>query len=417
MNILYLSHRVPYPPQKGEKIRTYHQIRSLVQAGHRVTVMAPVESAQEAAHGIALAEHLGTEVITRPLPNAKVRKLLALFRNRAISLQHFYSPLLQQALNAWSLDYTPDAVVCTGAAMAEYLLQSDALQNAHNQGQTRWLMDFMDLDSDKWTQYASLTRFPMRLVYKREARLVAAQERTIYDAFDASFFISQNEVTLFERRIQDSQKLHVSGNGLDTQAFYPSVDTPNSQHPIFLFAGVMDYKPNEDAVLWFAQALWPTLQQRHPDAEFIIAGMQPSTKIQNLAELKGITVTGYVDDILPYFHRATVFVAPFRLARGVQNKILQAFACGLPVVTTSKGAEGINCQHTQHLLIGDTEAELLQHIQTLINEPQLAKELSEAALSLIQHQYSWESQLEPLVRALPQTAIATKNQPLREATS
>jgi glycosyltransferase involved in cell wall biosynthesis len=190
------------------------------------------------------------------------------------------------------------------------------------------------------------------------------------------------------------------GNGLDTSTFYPpKVKQPNSG-PVFLFTGVMDYKPNEDAVIWFVNKCWPSIVAEHPNAKFIIAGMNPSTDISKLANDKSIEVTGFVDDILPYYHQADIFVAPFRLARGVQNKVLQAFACELPVISTPMGAEGILCQAGQDVLIASTPDEFIAQANQLIARPEFAKSIGQSALQIIQNHYSWKSQLQPLINLL-----------------
>jgi glycosyltransferase involved in cell wall biosynthesis len=187
---------------------------------------------------------------------------------------------------------------------------------------------------------------------------------------------------------------------MDCNTFHPTSDKVSSASPVFLFTGVMDYKPNVDAVLWFTDNCWQTIIQRYPDATFIIAGMNPNTVVLKLAEVQGIVVTGYVDDILPYYHSADIFVAPFRLARGVQNKILQAFSCGLPVVATPMGAEGIICEQSKDILLALQPEEFVQQIELLLANPELAKLVGQHARELIVEHYSWEGQLSPLVNLL-----------------
>jgi sugar transferase (PEP-CTERM/EpsH1 system associated) len=258
------------------------------------------------------------------------------------------------------------------------------------------LMDFMDLDSDKWQQYADHASWPMRWVYQREAKLVCRAEHQIYQQFDHCFFISDNEVQLFARQLYDASKVSALANGLDTSAFYPATYPANPTPPVFLFVGVMNYKPNEDAVLWFVESMWPEVRKRHPDARFVIAGMSPSSRIQQLAEQKGVEVTGYVDDILPYFHKASIFIAPFRLARGVQNKILQAMACGLPVITTPLGAEGIDCEPGVHLLTAVTDADFIDRIEQVLQDSEIRSTLQSKGPELIRQHYSWEGVLQML---------------------
>ena len=254
----------------------------------------------------------------------------------------------------------------------------------------------MDLDSDKWKQYSTMSYWPMRWVYKREARLLAKLEHRIQQTFEHCFFISQNEVDLFHKQVGATQNVHVLGNGIDTSVFYPPEKKTNNTDPVFIFTGVMNYKPNIDAVLWFMKHAWGLIRNKYPEARFIIAGMNPSSAIQQLDRNLGIEVTGFIDDILPYYHQADYFVAPFTIARGVQNKILQAFACGLPVVTSSMGAEGIECRDGEHIIIAGTGEEYLQAINKLESSPSLKTKITDAALKLIHEKYSWNEKLKVL---------------------
>lgn len=394
MHIFYLSHRVPYPADKGEKIRTFHQIKYLVEQGHQITVFAPLENIAEQLFANDLQHKLGVQVNTAMLGSALLRKVSALLSGQPVSQTHFYCQpllaLLQQAIKT----APPDAIVCTSSAMAVYLEKSGLLTG--NQPRSTLLMDFMDLDSDKWQQYANTASYPMKWVYQREATLVAKAEKSIYRQFDHCFFISENEVQLFAKQTGNADKVSVLANGLDTSVFYPPCIAPQADSPVFLFTGVMNYKPNEDAVLWFALSMWPKIKEAYADARFIIAGMQPSSRIQQLEKIPGIEVTGYVDDILPFYHQASIFVAPFRLARGVQNKILQAMACGLPIVTTPLGAEGINCEPGVHLLTASTAEAFIESVKYLQSNKRLQLTMQSKARELIQTHYSWDSVLQKL---------------------
>lgn len=401
MDIVVIAHRVPYPADKGEKIRTFHQLSYLVAQGHSVTVFAPAENAADVEFARQLAAKLSIRVYTAPLLPAWWRKVRALLTRQAISASHFYSQALQQLITQSLQQQAPEAILATSSAVAVYA--EKAIQPLAVTSRPRLLMDFMDLDSDKWHQYSATARWPMNRVYRREARLVAKLEQQIYHTFDQSFFISANEVSLFSRQLAETSKVAVLANGLDTQTFYPgSIRDPQqvSAAPVFLFTGVMDYLPNEDAVLWFVEAMWPQIRQMYPAATFYIAGMNPSKRIQQLAKQPGVLVTGYVEDILPYYHQADIFVGPFRLARGVQNKILQAMACGLPIVTTPLGAEGIACEDGQHLLLASDPAQFVAAITRLLAEPALRQQLSATALHLIQQHYSWQGVLAPLAASL-----------------
>lgn len=398
MNILLLSHRVPFPPNKGEKIRTFHQLKHLRELGHHIHLFSPYEDKTELAHFNELQGSWCTSVEAAPLKPKAMRLLTGLVKGQPMSVANFYDKTLQQKFDQFLSDNTVDAIICSASSVAEYIFKSTALPSLDKK--PLLIMDFMDVDSDKWGQYQQSSSFPMSMVYAREQRLLAEYEKQIVKKFDASYLIAQAEVTLFNQKVMQSDKVHVMGNGLDTSVFYPSKIKQPNPAPVFLFTGVMDYKPNEDAVIWFVNTCWPSIITQHPNAKFVIAGMNPSADINQLANDNSIEVTGFVDDILPYYHQADIFVAPFRLARGVQNKVLQAFACALPVISTPMGAEGILCQADQDILIASTPDEFIAQANQLIAQPKLAESIGQSALHIIKQHYSWQGQLQPLVNLL-----------------
>ena len=398
MNILLLTHRVPFPPNKGEKIRSFHQLKHLRELGHHVHLFSPYEDKTELAHFNELRESWCTSVTATPLKPKAIRLLTGLIKGQSMSVANFYDKKLQQKFDQFLLVNRVDAIICSASSVAEYIFKSAALSALDKK--PLLIMDFMDVDSDKWGQYQQSSSFPMSRVYAREQRLLAEYEKKIVKQFDASYLIAQAEVTLFAQKVILSEKVHVMGNGLDTSVFYPPAVKQLNPAPVFLFTGVMDYKPNEDAVIWFVNTCWPSIITQYPNARFVIAGMDPSADITRLANDTSIEVTGFVEDILPYYHQADIFVAPFRLARGVQNKVLQAFACALPVISTPMGAEGILCQADQNILIASTPNEFIAHANQLITQPTLAKSIGQSALQIIQKHYSWPSQLQPLVNLL-----------------
>ena len=397
MNILIISQRVPYPPNKGEKLRTYHQMDHLLAIGHKVSICTPAHSQEDLQSIKSLNTIKKIPIIFEKMGRSFPRLIIGLMSFKALSVSNFYSTRLQRKLDQLIKQHDFDVILCTSSSMAEYIFKSDKIKSHSVTNQTAMLlMDFMDLDSDKWKQYSTSTSWPMNWVYAREARLLARFEHKIQQTFDHCFFISQNEVDLFHERIRLTQNVHVLGNGIDTDSFYPSEKKPGNVDPVFIFTGVMDYKPNVDAVLWFMEHTWDLIREKYPQARFIIAGMNPSQIIQNLSRTPGIEVTGFVDDILPFYHQSDYFVAPFTIARGVQNKILQAFACGLPVMASSMGAEGIECKDGEHIIIAETASEYLSAIDKLESDSLLKTDIKDKALKLIHDQYSWDGKLKVL---------------------
>lgn len=400
MNILVISHRLPYPPNKGEKIRTYYQIKSLLDVGYSVTVYSPLDGPQDVANNEEFNQlpNLVSDLFS--LPSKPIRLLKGVMTGASLSQANFSSGTMKSAVEQAIMSDQYDAILCTSSAMSSYVLDSKALPTRENK--PLLLMDFMDLDSDKWRQYADKSALLMKLLYRRESRLVAALEQRSQLHFDSCYFISAAEVSLFGESCPQSDNIHVLGNGLNMKEFYPNPvpKVSGAEDPTFIFTGVMDYKPNVDAVLWFVENCWAQIRENFNDAQFIVAGMNPNEQIKELAKTPGIEVTGFVDDILPYYHRADIFVAPFRLARGVQNKVLQAFACGLPVVTTPMGAEGIPCEDGEHLLLANSPEQFITQILALTASTELTEKLKSNALTLIEAEFSWHGKLKPLMEQL-----------------
>lgn len=410
MAILFITQRVPYPPNKGEKLRTYHQIKYLQDKGHQITVACPIADQQESDYAKALADKLDVEVLSAPLRHTGLAYISAMLKGQSLSEAKFYSAQLKILVHRALVEQDYTAVICSASSLAQYI--SDLPATVINQMNSTKVMDFMDLDSDKWAQYASKAPWPMHWVYTREAQKVQQLEQRIVADFDSSFFISQKEVDLFEQQHPHliSQCVQAIGNGIETDYFSPKPIPAQHVLDTYLFVGVMDYKPNIDAVLWFCEYVWPSILRRTPHAKFVIAGMSPSKVIKDLAKQPSIQVTGFVADILPYFHHADVFVAPFQIARGVQNKVLQAMACGVPVITSSLGAEGIEAVHQKELLIADTANEYMNIIEQLTDAIHY-QDVANAAIARIEMDYSWAGQLKLLDKI-----VALEDDPLVDIT-
>jgi polysaccharide biosynthesis protein PslH len=397
LKLLFLAQRIPYPPNKGEKIRTFFQINHLVKQGHHVDIVFSSQTTEDNELGDAIAKLLSVGVIKEKLNYRWFRLLSGLLRNIPLSVCNFENGKLLKRLRHTVRNTKYDAIICTSSSMAEYVFKSGLNMESLRSGKRPMLvMDFMDLDSDKWLQYAHSSPWPMKWIYKREAILLAKYENKIQRNFDHCFFISQNEVDLFSERNGSSQNVHVLGNGINIDAYHPADHQPENEDPVFIFTGVMDYKPNVDAVIWFAGNVWPLILEHFPKSRFFVAGMNPTTSIGELAKTTGIEITGFVDDILPYYHQSNYFVAPLRIARGVQNKVLQAFACGLPVISSKMGAEGIACVDGEHIMIASTGEDYLKAVQKLEADKIFKAALIANALDLVKSHYSWEGQLKVL---------------------
>jgi polysaccharide biosynthesis protein PslH len=367
MKILYLAHRIPYPPNKGDKIRTFNEIKHLA-AGNEIHLLALADNPDDMRFQADLrtyCEQVCIFALNTKL--AKLKSLTALAGSGSLSAAYFYVPKLQKTLDQWLETHDYDAVICFSSPMAEYLFHAPALKTRFSPGMSQnpparpvLIMDFCDLDSQKWRQYADQSRLALGMIYKTESRRLLAYEKLINQKFDHSVFVSQTEVDLFKQLYPDAANLTAIQNGVDTAYFSPAAAFPSvslrdtKDQKVLVFTGAMDYYANVDGVTWFCRNIFPSVKETFPDALFYIVGSSPGPGVRDLARIPGVRITGFVDDIRPYYHGADVCVIPLRIAAGVQNKILEAMAMARPVVTTANAFKGIGGKPGSHALVEDT---------------------------------------------------------------
>lgn len=389
MKIIFISSRIPFPANKGEKIRVYNQLKYLSEKGMDISILSLFDKKYDNESCINLEKTLPIRANSFPLRFRFFGYFLGILMNKPLSIEHFYSTNLQNELYKRLEKNKYDAIICSSSAMFEYIKK---LSNRSS----LILVDFMDLDSDKWLQYANKSRGLKKLIYQREAKLLSKYEKRVQQEADYCIFTSQTEVDLFSKQVEEPSNIIAIGNGLDFDYFKPTVKTFNNESPIFIFTGVMDYLPNEDAVTWFCKEVWSEILKQKPNARFIIAGMNPTQQVKSLQELPGVEITGFVNDIRDYYQQADIFIAPLRMARGVQNKVLEAFASNIPVISTPNAIQGINCEPEQHLLQAKNKDDFIYQINRLLDDDSLRSKLSENALKLIHTKYSWQEQLQNL---------------------
>jgi len=254
-------------------------------------------------------------------------------------------------------------------------------------------MHFAELDSDKWRQYAQRTRFPMKLVYRREWRRLLAFERELASRSVTNVFCTPLEERIFQEAIPGRPSVVVR-NGVDLERFSPHRNAPEPGH--LVFTGVMDYLPNVDGCVWFVREILPRIRERVPSATLSIVGARPAPEVERLASTPGVTVTGFVDDTRDWLRRAAVSVAPLRIARGIQNKVLEALAMGLPVVGTTSATQGVEGTPEEHYLVRDDAEGFAAAAADLLAEPERAGALGRAGRGFVERRYAWSSVLAPL---------------------
>lgn len=348
--LLFLAHRIPYPPDKGEKIRAFHILRHLARR-FEVECGCLVDDAADLAHIAPLrGEVAALEAV--PVRRRALAALSHLRPGRPLSWGWFRDPRLAAWVDRGLAAGRYDAAFVYSSAMAPYVMD----RPRHPPGQLR-LLDLVDVDSEKFAAYAAAGRLPMRLVHRREARTLLALERRAAMAFDRALFVSQAEADRF-LALAPETAAHVGflENGVDATRFDPATSWPDplpGAGPKIIFTGAMGYPPNVEAVAWFARAALPLVQARHKAARFVIVGQNPAPPVRALGALPGVVVTGTVADVRPYLAHAAVAVAPLRLARGIQNKVLEAMAMARPVVATRAAFEGIHAAPGRDLLLAD----------------------------------------------------------------
>jgi sugar transferase (PEP-CTERM/EpsH1 system associated) len=266
------------------------------------------------------------------------------------------------------------------------------------------VMDLVDVDSDKWTQYGAATRFPFSVIYRREGARLREYERAICEKAACVLVSTQREAELL-RQISDRAAVHVIPNGVDTDYFNRPVPG-DSPAPAVVFTGDMSYFPNEDAVVSFARNVLPLIRQSVPGVGFIIVGRDPSRKVRELQSIQGVEVTGPVRDVRTYLARAQVSVAPFSIAAGIQNKILEAMSYGLPVVATSRAVQGLTREVAGLVETGNTADELAARVTFLLRDPVAARRIGREGRQRVAAEYSWQHALERLLQLLENPAGA-----------
>ena len=316
--ILFLTHRIPYPPDKGDKIRSWRILKLLCER-YRVHLACFADDPRDIIHKEFLESLCESVTIISIKPHlARLKSLKNLFTGAPLSFGYFQNAKMTTAVKA--LRSKPlTAEIAFSSSMSPYIKKP-------TEGRKR-IIDFCDTDAEKWRDYGQATQGPMKLIYAREAKSLARAESEIANWADASFAISAEEADIFNRRTSLNRKVQWFSNGVDARYFDPlALNISNAPHHNCVFTGAMDYRANVEGVLHFIKFVWPKVRKAKPDASFAIVGANPAPAIKALDGTEGVTVTGRVEDIRPWLAGANIVVAPLRVARGVQNKVLEAMA-------------------------------------------------------------------------------------------
>ena len=388
--LLYLVHRMPYPPNKGDKVRSYHLLKHLC-ARHEVHLGTFVDDPADWAH-LPTLQRLCASVQALPLnPRlARLASLRGLLLAQPLTLPYYRSARMaawvHQALAGGGID----KVVVFSSSMAQY---TGAVEPQ------KLLVDFVDVDSAKWTDYAPEHAWPLSWLYRREGERLLAYERQVAARAQQSFFATGKETALFLASAPECRgRVSTMNNGVDAAYFAPDAQRASPFQPgetAIVFTGAMDYWPNVDAVTWFAKEALPALRSRHPGLRFHIVGRGPTAAVQALAG-PGVNVTGTVPDVRPYLQHAAVVVAPLRLARGIQNKVLEAMAMGRPVVAAKACVGALLARPGEDLAAADTVADYVDAVEALLSDSARAQRVGQAGRQCVLTRYDWAAQMAAL---------------------
>lgn len=396
--LLFLCHRIPYPPNKGDKIRSFHLLRHLSQ--HFDVHLGSFIDDPEDWQWVQEVQPYCASVFLRPLTpwRATLRSARGFLTGQPLSVPYYSDSVMTAWVEETVSARNIQCAVVYSAAMGQFL-------PAHKLERT--VVDFVDVDSDKWRQYSERKRFPMSWVYRREADRLFLFEQELAKQSEAALFVSAPEADLFRRLSPETaHKTGFYNNGVNSDFFDPDApdlaeqDDPFTEEGVLplIFTGAMDYWPNVDAVVWFAHEVLPSLREDYPQIRFVIVGGNPAKEVLKLADLPGVRVTGRVPDVRPYLRSAIAAVAPMRIARGVQNKVLEGMAMARPVLVSSKGLEGIEARHGEHVLLTDTADQYRQGVTDILEGRHA--ELGIRARALVRRDFSWESSLPVIVSLL-----------------
>jgi polysaccharide biosynthesis protein PslH len=388
-NILYVVHRVPYPPDKGDRIRAFHLLRFLAKhASVHLACLAdePIDGSVQKA-----LERYAARVAVFPVGgwSRACHILRSLLLGRTASEGAFYSSALRTALRAWCADTSFQATLSSSSAMVSY-------QRLPELRDVPAVVDLVDVDSQKWFDYAQASRGPRSWLYGLEGRRLRRLEQSLPAWAQAITVVTKAEADLY-RRFAPEAPIHAVGNGVDLDYFQPAT---TSEEPACVFVGALDYRPNVDAACWFSREVWPAIRRDRPEARFYLVGRRPAPAVQALATIPGVEVVGQVPDVRPYLERCAVAVVPLHIARGVQNKVLEALAMGKATIASPMTLAGLQGEATPGVLMASTAEEWTKAVLQLLGDAPLRRRLGEAGRRYVADHHCWDRCLEPFLDLL-----------------
>lgn len=382
-NILYLAHRVPYPPDKGDRIRSFHVLRHLTRFGR--VFLACLADEPVRTHVMAALRRLCFRVGVPPIGRERWLRAFGTFaRGRTVTEGAFRSPALRTTVRQWAEEVAFDAAVVSASSMVPYLRLPELAK-------VPAVIDLVDVDSQKWLDYGARSRGWRAWFYRTEGRRLRELEKGLPTWARAVVLVGEAEASLYRQFCLDGP-VHAVTNGVDLEHFRPRAVPAGLS---CVFAGALDYRPNVEGISWFCREAWPAIHRRFPHARLRIVGRKPTPAVWRLAQVAGVQVVGQVPDMVPELARAAVVVVPLLIARGVQNKILEGLAMGKATVASPAPLAGLKARPGIHLLAASTPEEWVAVVCRLLTDPDLRRRLGSAGRRYAEENHCWERCLEP----------------------
>jgi sugar transferase (PEP-CTERM/EpsH1 system associated) len=393
MRILFLSQRVPYPPDRGDRIRSWQILKYLSDRADVDLACTADEPVTTGTYSV-LAKRCRNICISDVSSFRHVRALWGLLRGRSASEGVCADRTLSRRIAEWHRQRQYDAVFVYCSSMAPYL---EAIEIEPR----RVMVDLVDVDSRKWRQYAEAGTGPKRFIYGLESRRVARLERRAAERAGRLLVTTEDEARS-AAEVCPGSDVTVMANGVDADYFGRYADRPPAADPTCIFTGVLDYFPNVDGIRWFAGEIWPQVRREFPTARLLVVGRRPRPEVLELDRLPGVEIRGDVPDVRPHLAEAHAAVVPLRIARGIQNKVLEAMAAGRTVVASAAALNGIEVEGRQEVLQADEPQEWVAGLRSLFTEESRRRDLGLAGQAYVRRHRVWDAQLSPLGDWLPE---------------